>query len=320
LVGQEQNIYHADAGSLDISETSGGQLQRGTILMVGVVNQYGIGFPLSISRYDYVTDAVSGLGLRVRDITPPPMGTGAGTAIQWIIFEVMSETDQGAPGGTITLDGLTLFGHVYNGERYHLVVTGPAVAENHRPIWGGTQPVGLFNGFPYAVYDIVEQIGEGGITRAMANSLAGVDFDSTRNASTPPAPEIIWERLPGMVHEGGFVQARHFADVAGVDAANIVWNNASGEAIIRGWDYQGNWITVILTRNSPNATIMREGEATLFGDIATISPGTADAGTITPVFRNDRIYLPLRFLFNVFGYSAHYNFERVGTRVVITPF
>jgi len=64
---------------------------------------------------------------------------------------------------------------------------------------------------------------------------------------------------------------------------------------------------------------VRGGEATITGDIATIAPGTADPGTLAPIFRHNRIYLPARFLFNVFGYSADYNFERVGTRIVITP-
>jgi len=121
-----------------------------------------------------------------------------------------------------------------------------------------------------------------------------------------------------MTHEGGFIQARHFAVTVGVDPADIHWDNATRTATVSGWDYQGNWVTVILVEGSTTAQILRDGEATLIVDIAEFAPGTAPIGTLAPVFRHGRIYMPARFLFNVFGYSADYRFSRpAGTNLIV---
>ncbi|MCL2571997.1 MAG: copper amine oxidase N-terminal domain-containing protein [Defluviitaleaceae bacterium] len=314
FIGHEQNINHTPAGALTITETEGGMLQFGTRLWVGVAERYGIGFGLGISRHDVLTDATTGLGLTVRNINPT-----AGN-VTWIQLEVTRESLPGNPG-TITLDGLTLFGHVYQGERYFLIVTGPAIAENH--IWVQTAqnpvhsianpPVGVFNTFPYAL-EIVEAVAAS-TEDYRANSLDGVRFDSARTFDG--APEMIWERLPGMTHEAGLVSARLFAEAAGVTNDNITWS--AGVATISGWDYQGQWVTVILTQNSTTATIIRGNGSPGTVDIAEFAEGlSGPAGTLAPVFRNNRIYLPFRFLFNVFGYSADYNLARVGTAAVIS--
>jgi len=323
VVGRENNIYHTDAGRIVITETEAGMLQEGTLLQVGIVQHYGIaqGQPLLLSRGHVLPSAAGDLSLLVVErIDPPTIG---GQAVTWLTLQVMTESEEDGGPGTVVIDGLTLFGHVYQGEIYYLVVSGPAIAENHFQMgqvsWAWN-PVatGIFITPPYytEIIEFVAPDGEGAPDRR-ANSLAGVGFDSTRMANG--TPEVLFERLPGMAHEGGFIQAREFAYAAGVDSSNVHWNGATGEAIIAGWDYQGNWLTVIMHRGSTSVTIIRGGEAAITGDIATIAPGTADPGTLAPIFRHNRIYLPARFLFNVFGYSADYNFERVGTRIVITP-
>ena len=313
--GREQNIVHTSIGDqIVIAETEPGALALGTELWVYVAQRYGIGWPLSISRGTTITGE-GGLALTVSEqrnttiITP----AGIGNITNAVLLTVTNASSGEA--GSIVLDGTTLFGHVYQGEVYYFVVTGNAVAANHVVV-AGNHP-GTFSSLPYGAVVVEEVPAVGDVdTGNRANSLSGF-FCSTVMANG--TPEVIFERLPGMAQEGGFIQAREFAYAAGVDSANVHWNGATGEAIISGWDYQGNWLTVIMHRNSPSVTIIRGGDAAITGDIATIAPGTADPGTLAPVFRYNRIYLPARFLFTVFGYSADYNFERVGTRIVITP-
>jgi len=318
FAGNEQNIQHAQAGTLVIEEAFAGALQRGTRLWVSVVPRYGIGFPLNISRNDVLVDPGSGMGLTVRDVSPATTDQARRT----IVLEVTRQSTGNNPG-SITIDALTLFGHVYPGEEYYFIVTGPAVAENHRPVWqqwnattmpsGNMPPVlGTFMTAPYAnqavvMTDVHDQ-------RGQANSLAGVVFDPTV-AIGGIVPPVIWERLPGMAHEAGFVAARSFAVLAGVTDENINWS--SGVATISGWNVQGQWVTVILTQNSTTATVVVDGAVGTV-DIAEFAEGqSGPTGTVAPIFRNNRIYLPFRFLFNAFGYSADYTLSRVGNTAVV---
>ena len=321
LVGREQNIYHTDAGRITITETEGGMLQRGTVLRIGVVRHYGtIGWGLSLSRGDVITDTNTGLGLTVRRIETPGVGN---EGVTWINVEVTRESAVGNPG-TITFDGLTLFGHVYQGERYYLVVTGPAIAENHFGLGTGggvssrTNPsleTGVFVTPPYYV-EIIEIVGQaGGEEGPTAASLDGVEFETGVNFRGVANP-LIWRRLPGMHHEGGFVSMRAFALAAGVDESNISW--ASNVATISGFNYAGQAVIVSVTPGSVRATVVVDGIPSEV-DIAMMADGlTGPEGTVRPIHEAGTIYLPLRFMFNVFGYSDYYNLARTGQRAVIS--
>jgi len=318
MIGREQNINHTPAGALTITETSGGMLQRGTVLWLDVVEFYNIGHSLRISRYDVFTDAATGLGLMVRDITPAAIGT---TTISRIQLEVTRETLSGGAGGTITFDGLTLFGHVYQGERYYLVVSGPAVAETFRPVWnnltGTTNNVfSTFTSFPYYIEDIVVPVAEG-TEIERADSLDGVTFE-TGVAFRGVANPIIWRRLPGMNHEGGFVSMRAFALAAGVTDDDVHINWAGRVATVSGFDYQGRWIVVSVSPDLATVTTTINGITTT-NDIGVVTGGlTGGPGTVRPIHEGGTIYLPLRLMFDVFGYSEFYTLTRQGQRAVIS--
>jgi len=314
LIGHEQNIYHANAGAIQVTETEGGMLQMGTRLWVQVAPRYGIGHPLAISRGTVLTDAASGLGLTVRQVTQANMAfqTHAG-----IIVEVTSESTEGNPG-TITFDGITLFGHVYHGDAYYLIVTGPAIAENHVGVVGSgvyhSQALGGFLNPPYYV-EIIETLQEEGFGDNRALSLNGVTFTTGVNFRGVANP-IIWRRLPGMQHEGGFVSMRAFALAAGIDEANITW--ASRVATISGFNYFGQSVVVSVSPDSNRATIVTDGIPTDV-DIAMMADGlTGPYGTVRPLHEAGTIYLPLRFMFNVFGYSEFYTLVRQGQSAVIS--
>jgi hypothetical protein len=312
LVGREQNVYHLPAGAVTITETDGAMLQRGTRLWLEVVRYYAPdNFPLVLSRGDVITDPGSNLGLTVVRVENPTVG---GAATTRFLLEVTRESTEGNPG-SITVDGLTLFGHVYQGERYFIIVSGPAIAENHFGVVNNSvSPMerGVFVDPPFAK-EIIDFSAAADGNRAL--SLDGVVFNPT-TAIGGVQPPIIWRRLPGMAHEAGFVAARSFAVLAGVTDENINW--ASGVATISGWNYQGQWVTVILTQNSTTATVVVDGTVGTV-DIAEYAEGqSGPAGTVAPIFYQNRIYLPFRFLFNAFGYSTDYSLARVGNTAVVS--
>jgi len=319
LIGLEQNINHTPAGSLTITETAGGMLQRGTILWLDVVEFYNIGHPLRVSRYDVFTDATSGLGLMVRDVTPT--GVGAGGEANWRVWlEVTRETAANGPGGTITFDDMTLFGHVYEGERYYLVVSGPAVAETFRPVWNSFSAAAnqnvfsTFTNFPYYIEDIIRPIGT---AYQRANPMDGVEIE-TGVAFRGVANPILWRRLPGMSHEGGFVSMRAFALAAGVTDDNEHINWANRVATVSGFDYLGRWIVVSVSPDLATVTITTDGITTT-NDIGILTGGLTGApGTVRPIHEDGTIYLPLRLMFDVFGYSEFYTLARQGQRAVIS--
>ena len=109
---------------------------------------------------------------------------------------------------------------------------------------------------------------------------------------------------------------RAFAYAAGVDTDNISW--ASRVATITGFNYQGQIVVVSVTPDSNMATVVTDGIPT-FVDIAMMADGlTGPYSTVRPLHEGGTIYLPLRFMFNVFGYQNYYDLVRQGQSAVIT--
>ena len=331
FVGREQNIIHSSIGnSIVIEETRPGALAMGTELWVYVASRYGIGWPLFISRGQTISGP-AGLALTVSEVRNTTIASPLGNISGAIRLTVTSQSRGEA--GSVTLDGTTLFGHVYQGEVYYLVVTGPAVAANHNVVIGNVH--GAFDSLPYGqpvVYE-VPAVEEPTPTPTpvptpgpRANSIAGHVFDPANLVGTPPAPEMIWYRAPGMNHQGGFVQLRAFADLVGVSDDNINWVASTRVATIAGWTWDHQWVTITMTQGSPWAQISlgtTEGArdlGTTRVDIAEFSDGlTGPTGTVVPVFQNNRIYVPFRFVFNAFGYSADYGLAREGNVARVIP-
>jgi hypothetical protein len=321
FVGREQNIIHTSIGNeIVIEETRPGALTVDSELWVFVVQRYGIGHPLFISRGTTVIDAETGFGLTVAETR----NIGDTNAIRLVV----TSESAGEPG-RITLQDTTLFGHVYQGEVYYFVVTGNAVAANHT--WVAGNVPGAFGSVPYGEY-VIEEVAVDAPTPTpeptpgpRANSIAGHSFNPANELNG--APEMIWYRAPGMNHQGGFVQLRAFADLVGVTEDNINWVGSTRVATIAGWDWNGNWVTITMTQGSPWAQIsrgsaegLRDIEIGTRVDIAEFSDGlTGPTGTVVPVFQNNRIYVPFRFVFNAFGYSADYGLAREGNVARVVP-
>lgn len=322
FVGRENNIPRTPLGDIVITETRPGALTVGSNLWIHLERQL-LPRPWDITLIEgtILVDPVSGLAVTV---TRNHQVTSAGQNTLVLQLTVISASHTEDREGVITLGANEVFGIVYYDEIYSIVVTGNAVAQNHNfvanvglPLPGApVNPLGTFNTAPYSapIFAPIER--DTGLTPGnRANSLAGVRFSPEMNIGgvTPP---VLWERLPGMAYEAGFVAARSFAVTAGVTDDNIIWS--AGVATLSGWDYQGQWVTVILTQGSATATIVRNGVPGTV-DIAEFAEGqSGPAGTVVPLFRHDRIYLPFRFLFNAFGYSNYYTLTREGNAAVIS--
>jgi len=323
----EMNIQHENIGNFVITETETGRLREGDILWVFVHRRYiQRQWDIIVSRFD--TPVLSGAGFEaVTSRERVWLPTVFGGAMDVIQIEVTSEADEDAIA-SIALNNVHVFGHVYPGEVYTLMVTGPGIARNHNLVsaanvegeggFEGTgapfNPLGTFSSVPYGIENFI--VSEEYVMGNRARSLAGVIFnpDVALGGVVPP---VIWERLEGMRFAAGFVAVRSFAAAAGVDYTNdVVWDTNVGT--VSGWDYAGNWITIELTQGSTQMTITGGPNAGTH-DIASFADYlSGPQGTVTPLFRHNRMYLPFRAMFNAFGYNDYYTLDRIGNNAVIS--
>ena len=320
FVGRDNNIPRTPIGDIVITETRYGALAAGDDLWIYVARQFlPRPWDITLIAGDILVDEASGLSVQV---VRNHRINSAGNEHMLLQLTVLTSSHTEGEEGRITLSGSEIFGLVYQDEIYYLAVTGNAIAENHRFVANHNRVVpnlvqhGAFDTMPYGGRLLVEILPDDGTppVTGRANSLEGVVFSPTV-AVAGVLPPVMWERLDGMTHAAGFLAARSFAYVVGADI--VLWDDGTREAIIAGWNYQGEWVSVLLTQGSTIAIITTDGVAVEV-DIAEYAGQSGPAGTLTPIFRNNRIYLPARFLFNAFGYSADYTFQRVGDDLVVT--
>jgi hypothetical protein len=315
----EQNIDHEAIGDIVITETAGNRLAINDEIWIYVQRTY-IQRPWDIilTNNGGVIHDDSGLTVRVEqfNVTEVP---GLTTQFHGLRLVVTGTSGLDTPG-TVTLANNRVFGHVYPGEEYHIVVTGPAIARNHILVSavesgvsfasGAPSPAtqlqnrrGVFSSMPYyeELIDASEQITgeEPGFDRP---SLAGVTIREGV-AIGPVASPLYFESVPGTSLVAGYVSARAFAIISGFE--NIHWNNVSRIATLSGYDANGLWTVIQLSPNSYEATVTRGGTTT-HPDIAFVAGDSGPVGTIAPIHRNDRLYLPLRFMFNILGFDQYY--------------
>jgi len=117
-------------------------------------------------------------------------------------------------------------------------------------------------------------------------------------ADTP----FIWYSVPNTRNRVGLISLRAFAYFIG--DSNPVWDGDIRMATTSGFDAYGNWVTVEVVQGSAVANIV-VNDVVWQVDIATATDFlSGPAGTVVPVFINNRIYLPLRFVAEVFGFTV----------------
>jgi len=244
-------------------------------------------------------------------------------------FEVRN-TSQGT-AGSFEIEEVHLAGPTVPGIEWHVVVYGPEISRNSHLILGDTDfRYGSISGTRRTVVageindygdELPFEVRHGRFDRMPYNAevlqvkgLAVIHPGAPGSTEpTTPGPSVgrrAFTRATMVEVDGVSIQAvefptvapgvvssmmnpRVFADFVG---ATVDWNEAARTATFTGIDTHGNSQTVVLTLDSPSATV--NGNAV---DIATGAGQGQLAGNIRPVVIEGRSYVPARFLAGIFG-------------------
>ena len=213
----------------------------------------------------------------------------------------------------LVFSNLFVAGNLRPGMNYQIAVSGTRIAQNDQVVrtalhpgvgLGGTIPslnAGTFTALPYTRLILTQ--GTGGIGDFVAapggifggrlvlrEGMLPVDTNIDGYFSrvedpfwlmpNPDQPELVVSML----------NPRVFADFVGGDL-----DFSNGVVNFSGFDANGNLVEVELTTGSSNAVV--NGQTV---DIATFAGSSGPAGSIQTINRNDRTFVPLRFLTNAF--------------------
>jgi len=257
-------------------------------------------------------------GFAIREI---PGSNGLG-------WRVQRPSNPNSEPGSITFEEVFLAGPTVPGIEWRVVVHGPEITENHllpgqvpensagdapnpNALWLGyvtnsanniASPYrwlerAVFRNLPYSAV-LLEVTGEahiddnvligpggiGGRQSFTVNTMVNVDGHEIQAVAFPTV-------APGVV--SSMMNPRVFANFVG---ATMDWNDAARTATFTGTSRQGTPVTVVLTLDSPTATV--NGQTV---DIAEAAMQPALRGNIRPVVIAGRQYVPARFLANAFG-------------------
>ena len=239
-----------------------------------------------------------------------------------VVFTVTRQPNAGEEP-TVTISNLAVEGQVFPGVEYQIVVSGTTIANNDQVVFHaltqrnqayGTQMRsmnrGVFTSLPYHG-TVVTNDGAG-----RWDGAPGTGGDN--NVAPPPsrnefrlqegvpfggvADPLIWHIVgPNRV---GMVSLRAFAVLIGASDDQIVWDEAARTAQIHAPNFNGDTVGIRVEIGNTTATVQIAGE-NQFVDIATaVNFLSGPAGTVEPLMINDRVYLPLRFVAETFGFTV----------------
>jgi len=294
-----------------ISELDWGRLPRGTTFNIGIA---AIPIPV-LGNHAFMSNSgvivcEDGSGLEVR----ATQHTTANGQVMSMSFEVIRESQEGRGPGTIVLENNRIMGTFLPGIQYGISVTAPAVAAN---TGRGMTGRGNFDWIPYFA-EIIE--------------FGDFDYEGLPPGVGEPGAHVpgrelrLWEGMPSLAdidipfyweivgnNRVGMVSLRVFAEeFLGTEPA---WDAGNARATITGYDFNGNWVSVVLEVGNHRATVSVDSPQNYeFVDIATfVSYLSGPANTVVPTMRHNRMYLPLRFVANAFGLTT----EMVGDVVIV---
>jgi len=302
-----------------ISERDAGRLARGTVFTVAVE-----ALPIPVLGNHALVDTVvvhdnSGLEVRATRV-----GTGQ-TA--YMRFEVIRES-QDEPG-TVVLTNNHVMGTFLQGITYGVSVNAQPVAAWPTPANISQNPIaqntsrglhgrGNFDTVPYFV-EIV-QFGEfdyeglpPGVGEPSGPSTpSGREFFLTEGVPFGGVEEPLYWYIVGR-NRVGMVSIRAFAYLVGGENADFDWDSATRVGSVSSLDRNGAPVAISVTEGNPRANIRTTaGDENV--DMADYVRGlSGPTGSVYPINRGGRLYLPLRFVAELFGYRV----ERTGNVVRI---
>jgi len=237
-------------------------------------------------------------------------GVTAGNIMSFPITRIPSERENNGGPVTVTITNVRVTGTVVPGVEYFAVAAGTAVSAN----WDAATPgIGVFTDHPYFASAISnvrapqENVPQPPTTnqppvRTTHHLWAGMP--ALGGVTTPFMWEIVGPNRVAMVSLRSFGHLLNGETVVGGNVAGVSWNPGLAQAQLTAQDNNGEYVTIAVWTGEPQAAISRAGQPQQNVDIATAVGGqSGPAGSVVPVFVNDRIYLPLRFFADAFGFD-----------------
>lgn len=213
----------------------------------------------------------------------------------------------------IVFRNLYITGRLIPGRDYQVAVSGTRIAQNDQTVQvafnstagiAATIPqlnVGTFTALPYARSIVVDDPASGirdtgapggtqGNFLALREDMLPVDTNVGGEFQRVEEPFWLMTNPVDSRYVVSMLNPRVFADFIDGD---IEFSN--GVVTFSGFDANGNLVEVVLTTGSSNATV--NGQTV---DIATFAGASGPNGSIQTINRNDRTFVPLRFLANAF--------------------
>ena len=317
-------VFNQPVGDIEIDVFAPQNLEVGqtfTVQIAGSGASAHLGLAFDIAN---ISSDLPGLTFG-QPVFSTPHGIHAGTTMTFAVTR-RPLTNQGA--ATITISGVRVTGQLHPETEYNVILSGTAVAGNLATAATRSENANPSNPRDIGRFDATRQFYRAHILTYGG----GIVADTTPPVTTqPPAnnrtPIHLFEGMAPIAGvspvftlygEGAYVVSmvalRPFGHlINGTATVNgkangIYWGPVSAgssdyAAQISGYDANGQLVTVIVWAGSEYARIVREGQAPQDVNIAAFVGGLSGS-SVTPVFINDRIYLPVRFFGNVFGYDV----------------
>jgi|GEM_PF-2138850 len=226
-----------------------------------------------------------------------------------------------------TISNLNVEGQAWPGVNYRVVLSGTAVANNDQEVYHALRQNtaqgtvirhmnrGVFTTLPYHGIAIENVSGGLGELLELPPSQQNREFRLQVGAPLGGVDEpFIWHYIGQ--NRFGMVALRAFGYMIGAAEEDIVWNpEADGgpTANVTAPHFNGEIVQIAVQMNNPRATVRVGNQEPAQPDIATVTYGNASlAGTVTPINVDGRIYLPLRFMAETFGFTV----DMVGNVVI----
>jgi len=276
-------------------------------------------FDLNLSSIPTLTVEGSALRFDTGRLVNPQVGRTGREAIAFTVIRAANANEE----PVVTISGLQVEGQAFPGVEYQLVLSGPSIAMNDQEVFHGRHQDtaygtqlrhmnrGVFTSLPYHGTIVVTEQGDAG-PGVGGPQAPGREFFLTEGVPFGGVEEPLYWYIVGR-NRVGMVSLRAFAYLVGGDDAVAEWDSATRVGSISSIDRNGEQVAISVTEGNPRANI-RTAAGDQNVDMADYVRGlSGPTGSVYPINRGGRLYLPLRFVAELFGYRV----ERTGNVVRI---
>ena len=277
-------------------------------------------FDLNLSGIPTLNVEGSALRFSPGHLVNPQVGLTGREAVGFTVTRAANANEE----PLITLSNLSVEGQAFPGVEYQLVLSGPSIAMNDQEVFNahhgnaqGTQlrhmNRGVFTSLPYNGTIVMTEQGESGpLPGPGPGPQETREFFLTEGVPFAGVEEPLYWHIVGR-NRVGMVSLRAFAYLVGGEDADFDWDSATRVGSVSSLNRHGEPVAISVTEGNPRANI-RTGAGDQSVDMADYVRGlSGPTGSVYPINRGGRLYLPLRFVAELFGYRV----ERTGNVVRI---